>query len=265
VTFQPEPLETVLARLPVRLGGSAAKLRRAAKHLGELHEAITGLGVGDYYLIERDDQGAGATRWVFRQSKPLPDEWAVVVGEFAHNLRSALDIAVFQLAEASEGRPGNKTAFPIFSTERDYLAQRRNYLKGVPERHSPFFDQAQPFANTKSAFADLAWLTNEDQHRHLHARFVLNSEVDLEFVAVGDGTASAEQIEEVLVGAPGQVVRDGSVLASIRQRKELVTVRTARVRFDVAFGERQLGWAHFEEMGEAVTLTLEDLGNFFPA
>jgi hypothetical protein len=115
----------------------------------------------------------------------IPDapltEWGVIVGDFAHNLRSALDHLVYQLAILNECDPEKMgTQFPIFTAEDDYLrvsfrgrrkgklSSRDSQLWGVSDAHKAIIDGLQPFKADKpkiTALAVLNRMSNRDKHR----------------------------------------------------------------------------------------------------
>jgi hypothetical protein len=116
----------------------------------------------------------------------IPDapltEWGVIVGDVAHNLRSALDHLVFQLAILNQEDPeGMNTQFPIFRKEDDYLAvgnrgsrkgklsARDSHLWGVADADKAIIDGLQPFnAGDRAHLHPLAILnqiSNRDKHR----------------------------------------------------------------------------------------------------
>jgi len=258
-----ETVDDVLARLPRELAGSRAKVERARKHLDELHVAIEAIDPTQFYRMVRDDDAdAGVSTWRFRILRELPDVWGVVIGEFGYQLRSSLDLAVHQLAVADSGAPGRKTAFPIFSDAQNYAGQRPTYLEGVHEAHWAIFDTLQPYLRGNAPFADLAWLTNTDQHQLLHPSFVMVGEQDLEF----EIHAASPPFEEVTFGAPGQLLHDGAQMVYARSLGGLprMNVKT-RVTLDVAFGERGLQWGHIDTIGGRAVEALDDIGRLFKA
>jgi hypothetical protein len=254
----PHELDAVLAGLPQELAGSRAKVERARKHFEELDEAIRSADGTDFYrLVREDDPGAGTSVWRFRMVRDLPDEWSVIAGEFGRLLRSALNLAVYQLALHDTGKPGRGLAFPIITEAKDYASKRPHYLGGIHEAHWALFDALQPHLRGNQPFADLAWLTNEDHHKILHGRFVQAGEVEFEF----DMDYAGPPIEEATVDAPGQPLHDGTQIAYARAKGGLPGMDVkARFKLDVAFGERGLRWGHLEVIGGRTVAALDDIG-----
>ncbi len=71
----------------------------------------------------------------FADPPPL-EEWGVLVGECAHNLRSALDNLAFALARLRRDPPPDpgRIAFPIFTDNRSSKRRRARHLNRCPMR-----------------------------------------------------------------------------------------------------------------------------------
>src|SRR5215218_6041340 len=100
------------------LDGPRAKLARAHEHLVALRAAI------DEYLAARpfatpNERDEASGDYVFRLvvQQPLPLRLGVMVGDFAHNARSALDHLVYLL---SEGAYPRTSQFPIALTANQF-------------------------------------------------------------------------------------------------------------------------------------------------
>ena len=83
------------------LAGVRHKLQRAEKHLADLNAAIQRWGAAEQkthpFVLDHQPQ---RKRMVIRHGKFAPDDpdWALIVGDIIHTLRSALDHIVCQLA-----------------------------------------------------------------------------------------------------------------------------------------------------------------------
>jgi hypothetical protein len=108
----------------------------------------------------------------------LPDPmWGVRIGEIVHNLRSALDHVVWQLAGCPTHR-SSKTQFPIFETAAGFADRgRKQFLKGVDERAVRIIESEQPFfvrgdgtceGVDRSPLWHLKQISDVDKHRTLH-------------------------------------------------------------------------------------------------
>ncbi len=164
------------------LAGCWAKIERAMQHLRRLREleadymesgAIVGGGI---FL---DVETASHEFSIDVAEAPNHLERAVVLGDFLHNVRSALDHLVWQLV-LLEGTsaPGPQCQFPIALTENAYVGRdarsgmRKRMLAGVGADQLAIIDRVQPYRLGESAsthfLANLQWLSNIDKHRTLH-------------------------------------------------------------------------------------------------
>jgi len=128
------------------LAGARAKVRRAEKHLRELDEygqrwAET---VGYELRLELD----GPTTLVARMFHPTntspPISIALAAGDAIHNLRSALDHVVYQLA-VDGGRGGERSEYPIFESRDSYRANVARFLDGVDAKDRERIEATQPY------------------------------------------------------------------------------------------------------------------------
>jgi hypothetical protein len=104
----------------------------------------------------------------------LPLEWGTIVGDFAHNLRSALDQLIWQLVLHRGGTPARRTQFPIFIRRAPYRLRGRAMIEGVARKDRGAIERLQPFRAMRrplagaDPLAQLARLSNTDKHRTLH-------------------------------------------------------------------------------------------------
>jgi hypothetical protein len=112
-----------LSMIPERLHGPFLKIDRAIQHFEFLQAQMDAFAESEAASVrtEVDREARCYTLWI-TQEKPIPLEWSVIIGDVAHNLRSALDHLVWQLALLNlEGRraPGD-IYFPIYSDPDKY-------------------------------------------------------------------------------------------------------------------------------------------------
>jgi hypothetical protein len=162
--------------MPHPLDGARAKIVRAEKHLAALEA-----DVGEYLRtqpisVEQRDQREGERRrivWIATATTQPPDELGLVVGDWAHNIRAALDYTVYELVRRETGDEDPRwTQFPIVITQARYAAQVRDRLRGAPAWALPVLEGLQPFNDGGEAayhpFGILADVSNRDKHRLVH-------------------------------------------------------------------------------------------------
>lgn len=205
------------------LDGCRAKLGRAKKHLDALKDEVARfLEAHPYaFLVQAN---LGRTEYSFRAHvlEWPPLEWSLIVGDYVHNLRSALDNLMWQLALLTSGGPepirfDGKTAdprqiqFPISDTLEKYVnAQVRAY---VDAKYMAAIQDFQPYHGRYidplgSPFLRLHALSNTDKHRTINAVLVSVSEAGPRFVT-RDATIVDQWFE------PGVPIEDGVEVAHV--------------------------------------------------
>ena len=100
------------------LYGPRLKIRRAVSEIERLRGLQESFRSEAKYQIIRAEMNLETGKYVYRAKAiyvPNLDEWGIWVGEIVHNLRSALDGLVFQLAQLNKSpAQARDTQFPIF-------------------------------------------------------------------------------------------------------------------------------------------------------
>lgn len=98
----------------------------------------------------------------------MPENFSVLVGETAYNLRAALDYLVYELAFLDSGEKREQTQFPITSSLEVFASTGERRLVGVSQRHVAVIEGLQPYKGD-DWLAVLPSLSNQDKHRELVA------------------------------------------------------------------------------------------------
>ncbi|MDX6451427.1 MAG: hypothetical protein QOH16_1476 [Gaiellaceae bacterium] len=162
--------------MPHPLDGARAKLTRARLHLSDLEHRIEEYLQTQPIQIREQHDKDGATRhiqWIATASTEPPAELGLIVGDWAQNVRAALDYTVYELVRRETGDDDPRwTQFPIVVDEARYAAQEQSRLRGAPRWSLPIFRGLQPFNDAADAayhqLALLADVSNRDKHRLLH-------------------------------------------------------------------------------------------------
>jgi len=176
----------------------------------DLDERLHAYMDADPIRLERQVQPDGQTfAVVLRVTRPPPVELGLLVGEVAHQLRSALDHVANGLVAAAGNAPTSRTAFPVLDV-RPPLGLRIH--GGVSPEALAAVDALQPYQRSDPHSHPLHVLTtlwNIDKHRRLHLT-VLQAAGTQAFVGPPDGTP--------LVGGQFRAgpVGDGEVFAAFR-------------------------------------------------
>lgn len=147
------------------------KLARADRHLAEFLGTVEAyFASGPLSLTQGLD--ADASHWVVKAKieSELPADAGAIVGDIAHNIRSALDGLVWELARLQTKKPG-RTQFPIFTKPRAFKKGAHRMIGNLAPEHAAFLERLQPY-RSDNLYSDplfiLNRLSNVDKHRHLH-------------------------------------------------------------------------------------------------
>jgi hypothetical protein len=117
------------------------------------------------------DHAATHINTVSEQTQAFEVELALLIGDAIHNLRSALDHLVYELAPPKVRKRG-KTQFPIFKDECEFKAIGAKWIAGISGDERALIERVQPWNAPGGAPADnplaiLNRLSNIDKHRLL--------------------------------------------------------------------------------------------------
>lgn len=167
------------------LSSSWAKLERAKTHVDQLRAEIAEAGNGDPKSIPlRREYDAEDRAVVYRVEHVIEvrPHWSLLVGDAAHNFRSALDHLAWQLAvryfggvEPTRSRVIQNIQYPVVTDPNLWPKHRfRQYMTPedalIVEANQPF---RYPQPGTLHVLDSLATLSNVDKHRLLHVIYVL--------------------------------------------------------------------------------------------
>src|SRR5258708_5654712 len=154
------------------LNGARLKVFRAEEHLENLKEAIRSYIQSDPCTISVEDDGHTVNTLINLTTQPEPIISAIV-GDCLHNLRSALDYVIWELAGTYANRVleppplgKDKPYFPICDTAKGFqnnLATLNKY--NIPEPVISELEAVQPYNAGYEPLWQLHLLINVDKHR----------------------------------------------------------------------------------------------------
>jgi hypothetical protein len=167
---------------PPELKGSFAKLARAKEHIAGLREAEL-----DYFgatqatrpfeVDHHFDDATNVYSFVGRVTREPPLRMGAIVGDIAHNLRSALDYLVWELVASHSGGPEHLgwpyPQFPIYTDPKKWdPAGKKSPIRGVSPQAAERLKLVQPFNPNPTVLGPsplllLHHLWNRDKHRSI--------------------------------------------------------------------------------------------------
>src|SRR5579871_98760 len=157
--------------MPKPFHDARLKIERAKHHINDLDRRMRKFADADdaYSIYVEHDAKAGCDVIKVIAMKAVPEEFALIIGDALHNLRTALDFAMNDIVSK-----GTKyTKFPVYETRNTLEGAVNGGLKhNAPEHIIKFIvDTVQPY---KGGDGDAIWslhgLDIEDKHRLLIPR-----------------------------------------------------------------------------------------------
>ncbi len=111
--------------------GSRLKIKRANQHISDIDSLLKSFIDSDFYnlSVEKDvNSGENFLRVTIKIGLPA-DEYALIIGDALHNLRSALDFAYYESVLLCGGTPTKWTRFPIADTREQLVSRLDSALK----------------------------------------------------------------------------------------------------------------------------------------
>ena len=179
------------------------KLDRAVEHLQRFEaEVAAWLESHPYRLVHDRDLQTGEKLLIVELTEPVPSGFATIIGDCLHNLRSALDNLVYELAIAYIGidpvpeRRARMLKFPVLADRAMDARECRNKIGCVHPDAQAIIKDLQPYERGRGGRSNLLWVLHElsvnDKHRFPHLGVASARAISV-FVASRSG---------VLVGTP---------------------------------------------------------------
>lgn len=224
-----------------RFADARLKVARAKEHLADLQGRIkVWVGQNPIGLVDDHDRQTG---WHILRGKQVPDgprEWAPLIGDWAQNLRTALNYALIQLVEANHGTPCKSNQFPIYSVQPD-RKRYRAMIRGVGQGAAQIIENLQPYLRPKRTEPELlevlADLSNVDRHSGPHLAAMLTAPFSERFVKVTPLTSA--YVREVGVPATVGESVSGTGVWAIRLDPPDTKIQVelmSHIPVDMAFG-----------------------------
>ena len=229
-------------------------MRRGEEHFEALQNSMRDFMARDPYEIVRDfdpETDQHVVRVKVRERPP--PEWSPVVGDIAHNMRSALDHLAWQLVFKNGRTPSGGNLFPIFTkdpfdpnahtSQGEFKTARKRWkdrVRGMDPEDVAILRELQPYQGEDDPdlypLAALNRLSNWDKHRELHlatSAFV----GPLFYLKEGSRNVAVQPVD---VRPRGDAFEDGAELARFEAVKLGPNPHLdvhVKVMCEVAFGE----------------------------
>ena len=252
------------------LANPRAKFRRAVEHRDTLDAEVNRFRRRQPYSIAHEQHPEGWHLFLLEVREEPPLELGVILGDWLHNLRSALDNLAWQLVLLNGERPTKKTEFPIFANPRKFALGGPVGMRGMNADHQAFIERLQPYPRRRGPrhrhLETVYDLSKIDKHRTINSAYAFPLAQDppttLTFRSAGL-TAEAK-----LERFPLRVLKHGAEVARIQLHAE-ATYETQvdmnpELPIDIAFGDGVLRRGDLTEVEAAIEAIIEEFAPEFP-
>jgi hypothetical protein len=149
---------------------SHLKIKRAYKHIRELHGVLNSFGkTSGYGTRAETDSETGEGIVSFEMTEEVSDDISMIVGDVVHNLRAALDLAVYELVKRFGGKRPDRVYFPFRKTwQKVVKAIKEGAIEGLPVAFEIIIvDVIKPYEGGNTPLYTLHTLDIADKHHDL--------------------------------------------------------------------------------------------------
>ena len=175
--------------------GPRAKIARAKKHLGDLADATAALVEADTlpYSIDVEREADGKVLYRVKNLAEIPAAIPCILGDFIHNLRSALDIMVCDLARHNGCKDVSNHCFPIGKSAHAFKSRFGGAIEqSLSETACNAIKALNPYKGGNDDLCALSQLDNIDKHSLLLTAVAANIAIDLSKVTASKMRAAVK-------------------------------------------------------------------------
>ena len=146
---------------------AARKVARAEYHINDLNGKIEAyFADSPMKVVKRFDPETGIFSIATKTDKPIPDEFAVIIGDAVHNLRAALDMGYFAIISRFTDREDN-IQYPLWALggNRKESVLGRRLIQLAPKDVLAAVERSEPYPGGKNHIYELDALDVRDKHR----------------------------------------------------------------------------------------------------
>lgn len=167
------------------------KIGRADVHYKALSEALGPYMVSNFYRTSFQTDRRNRHKLVVTEVDPVPKEVSLLIGDTAHNLRSALDHLIWLFARPTTERQEKRVQFPIADHRKDFRSQGY-MMPGVSRKVRTLVERLQPYHRRKwpdtAVLGYIREIDNWDKHRALTTTTTYVESPKMEITIRGDTT-----------------------------------------------------------------------------
>jgi len=235
-----------------RIDGIRLKIKWAKKHISNLDAAIRSFCDSEPYTLGVEEKPTiSHIALKVARVQPIPTDFALIIGDAVHNLRSSLDHLAWQLVEAGGGSPNKDTYFPICYGPQGCQQYASAIGKGEIDKMRPGAEKllrsVQPYVSGDNTLWHIHELDRWDKHRLILTVVTTLNDWRIVF---GPGREIAFPETPVPLEAGYEIVN----IPTSTYRRE--THEDFKLGLDIAFGQSEI------VAGKPVLETLNGMADF---
>ncbi|HEY0940326.1 MAG TPA: hypothetical protein VGE08_09545 [Steroidobacter sp.] len=215
--------------------GPRLKIKRANKHIADLNDAINAFVQTDFYALSIEPDGNSGLNFLkFRQTQKTPCEFALIIGDAIHNLRSALDLTHCETVTRVGGTVTDWTRFAFFKDRQELVSKLgKGVLKTAPDIVDFIADVIEPYDTGNNPLSALHALDITDKHLLLLPVFSVAA-IRGDFKIFSEKAPTPRYMRNVTFG-----VGEGGVLKILGMPGKFDIEGDFQPSFDITFGQGQ--------------------------
>lgn len=162
------------------LRGPLLKLERAKQHVNDLNRQVNEYLSGNPFQLRIRESKKPPQRLVYiKADAPIPDSFSLIIGDAAHNLRSALDHLCFAMVDGKAPKP-DRVGFPFAKRGAEGLSGAINtrQMNVAPKYVVDEFHALKPYPHGDDYLFAVSALNERDKHH-----FILTVGLGMQFSA----------------------------------------------------------------------------------
>ncbi len=224
------------------------KLNRAKRILNSLILDVQKFFYSNpYSVFESEDPRTGDWSLRLKINNNPPSEWSAEVGDIIHNLRSALDLLIYQLFIANGSNMIKDTGFPIYDKKKDLNKNGLKRIYGINPNAINIIKTIKPYRRGNLRLWQLHQVDIVDKHKIIigiggsHESVIIDSGDMFKNLENLSPNISFPSIPIGIRPADRQFpLKDGDILFSVKKGNDHENFKNTKNKLGLSFGDGKI-------------------------
>ena len=244
------------------------KLLHAKKLLNRLNSEIEEFKKENpYSTYPSENSKTGDWEIRLKINKKMPSDWSAQVGDIIHNLRSVLDLLIYQLFLSNKQSPHRDSGFPVCVKKSDFLNDGLKKIQGIDLKATETIKQLRPYKRGNKRLYQLHQLDITDKHKITIGVGGSHESVIIDFSEMFNNLGNFKTIiPSMPIGirpADNQLpLKNGDALFAVKKGNNFEHFKNTKNNLNISFGDGRIlnGEPMMPTLKEFMQLT-EDIVN----